>query len=238
MGYNGKYIQGIGWALVVMGSLNIVLGIVADVLFGVMGAFTIFHYISAPIWCGFLVVISGIVGIQSGKNSTSKGQMVAFLSCGMVTIFFGITCLLMAIIGALVDGNGCDRGHKSYHNPCSAPAIALHAVNGVLALAEIVVAFVGTIMSCSGLASPTVAYDQGPSMTPGQTAYVIVQPGAQGVPYPQQQVFVAQRPYSTQGYYGTMAPPPYIQQSNIGAAHDNAPAGQAAETKAEPPAYT
>ncbi|XP_078596246.1 uncharacterized protein LOC144873125 isoform X1 [Branchiostoma floridae x Branchiostoma japonicum] len=212
MPYNGKYVQGVGWTLVVLGSLNIILGVVADVLFGVTGAFTIFHYISTPIWCGVMVLVSGIVGICSGKNSTSKGQillyqMVAFLVCGTVTIFFGITLLLIATIGALVDGKDCDREHKSYHNPCSSPAIALHAVNAALALAEIVIAFVGSIMSCSGLASPTVAYNQ---LSPnGQPSYVIVPPGAQGVPYPQQQVFVAQRPYPTQGYYGTMAPPPY-----------------------------
>eukprot|EP00058_Branchiostoma_floridae_P011820 XP_002597308.1 hypothetical protein BRAFLDRAFT_66449 [Branchiostoma floridae] len=187
MPYNGKYVQGVGWTLVVLGSLNIILGVIADVLFGVTGAFTIFHYISTPIWCG--------------------AMMVAFLVCGTVTIFFGITLLLIATIGALVDGKDCDREHKSYHNPCSSPAIALHAVNGALALAEIVIAFVGSIMSCSGLASPTVAYNQ---LSPnGQPSYVIVPPGAQGVPYPQQQVFVAQRPYPTQGYYGTMAPPPY-----------------------------
>ncbi|XP_078678367.1 uncharacterized protein LOC144914420 [Branchiostoma floridae x Branchiostoma belcheri] len=236
MTYNGKCIQGLGWALVVMGSLNIILGIVADVLFGVMGAFALFHYISTPIWCGVLILISGVMGIYSGKNTASRNQMVIFLVGGMVAIFFSITLLLLGIIGALVDGNICDQEHHSYHNPCSAPAIALHTVNAALALAEVVIAFIGSVMACTGLAQPTERYDRGPNMSPGQAAFVIghgasVAPGAEGKPYPQQQVFAAQQPYANQGYYGTMAPPPYTPQTNSGAVPGNA----SAETKPEPP---
>ncbi|KAI8504144.1 hypothetical protein Bbelb_182120 [Branchiostoma belcheri] len=116
MAYNGKYMHGMGWTLVVMGTLNIILGIAADAAFG---------------------------------------------------------------------------------NRCYSASIALHVVNAVLAFTEVVMAFVAAIMPCCGLAccrlrnnpndAPVVVYNQqGPNMTPGQAAYVIMQtgvPGTEGAPY-------------------------------------------------------
>ncbi|XP_078596243.1 uncharacterized protein LOC144873122 isoform X1 [Branchiostoma floridae x Branchiostoma japonicum] len=267
MGYDGKYLQGMGWTLVVMGSLNIILGIAADAAFASMGAFTIFHYISAPIWNGIFVVITGILAISSGKKPTNKGLMVGLMILGIFTIMSAVCCFSLGIVGSIVDsscGYGWGYGYgswSSYRHDCTSAAIALHVVNVLLALAEIVMAFVAAIMPCCGLASsnnphvaPVVVYNQGPNMMPGQAAYVVVQtgvPGAQGVPYttvstaggmPQQQVFIAQHPYPAaapmQGYYGAQAPPPYMQQSNIGAAPAQAPAAAQppAQTKTQPPA--
>ncbi|KAI8504143.1 hypothetical protein Bbelb_182110 [Branchiostoma belcheri] len=270
MAYNGKYMHGMGWTLVVMGTLNIILGIAADAAFASMGADTVFHFISAPIWNGIFVVITGILAINSGKKPTSKGLMVAVMVLGIFTILSALCCFSLGITGSIVDGMFCGYrygygyGYSRYRNyDCTTPAIALHVVNVLLALAEIVMGFVAAIMPCCGLASPNnpnvapvVVYSQqGPNMAPGQAAYVIVQtgvPGAQGVPYttvsaaggmPQQQVFIAQHPYATgapmqQGYYGAQAPPPYMPQSTIG---DAAAAGQPPATgqpPAGPPAET
>ncbi|XP_035677824.1 uncharacterized protein LOC118416718 [Branchiostoma floridae] len=266
MGYDGKYLQRMGWTLVVMGSLNIILGTAADAAFASMGAFTMFHFISAPIWNGIFVVITGILAISSGKKPTNKGLMVGLMILGIFTIMSAVCCFSLGIVGSIVDAR-CYRGYRwsgisSIHDPdCAAAAIALHVVNIMLALIEIVMAFVAAIMPCCGPASsnnpnyaPMVVYNQGPNTMPGQAAYVVVQtgvPGAQGVPYttvsaaggmPQQQVFIAQHPYPAaapmQGYYGAQAPPPYMQQSNIGAAPAQAPAAAQppAETKTQPPA--
>ncbi|XP_019633828.1 PREDICTED: uncharacterized protein LOC109477200 [Branchiostoma belcheri] len=161
MAYNGKYMHGMGWTLVVMGSLNIILGIAADAAFASMGADTVFHFISAPIWNGIFVVITGILAINSGKKPTSKGLMVAVMVLGIFTILSALCCFSLGITGSIVDGMFCGYrygygyGYSRYRNyDCTAPAIALHVVNVLLALAEIVMGFVAAIMPCCGLASP------------------------------------------------------------------------------------
>eukprot|EP00058_Branchiostoma_floridae_P011822 XP_002597310.1 hypothetical protein BRAFLDRAFT_118181 [Branchiostoma floridae] len=214
MGYDGKYLQGMGWTLVVMGSLNIILGIAADAAFASMGAFTIFHYISAPIWNGIFVVITGILAISSGKKPTNKGLMVGLMILGIFTIMSAVCCFSLGIVGSIVDSS-CGYGWGYGYGSWSCHHALLWAGN----------------------------FKQPPCCP--------CVPGAQGVPYttvsaaggmPQQQVFIAQHPYPTaapmQGYYGAQAPPPYMQQSNIGAAPAQAPAAAQppAETKTQPPA--
>ncbi|KAI8504132.1 hypothetical protein Bbelb_182000 [Branchiostoma belcheri] len=190
----GKCMRRMGWTLVVMGFPSITLGIAADVTFASMGDnWETLHYISAPIWNGVFVVITGILAIKSGKRPTSKDL--------------------------------------------------------------IVMAFVAAIMPCCGLANnpnglPVVLYNQlreGPDIAPGQAAYLILPTDAQGAAggMPQQQVFIAQHPNATsapmQRNYGTMAPPPYMSQSTIGAAAAQPPAagqppsGPPAQTKTQPP---
>ncbi|XP_019633801.1 PREDICTED: uncharacterized protein LOC109477175 [Branchiostoma belcheri] len=270
MAYNGKYMHGMGWTLVVMGSLNIILGIAADAAFGSMGAYAIEHYVSAPIWNGIFVVITGILAINSGKKPTSKGLMVAVMVLGIFTIITAIGCFVIAFGGAASERYICPYyddiyGYIRYRYGCDSASIALHVVNAVLAFTEVVMAFVAAIMPCCGLAccrlrnnpndAPVVVYNQqGPNMTHGQAAYVIMQtgvPGTEGAPYttvsaaggiPQQQVFIAQHQYPSgapmQEYYVAQALPPYMQQSTIGtaAAAGQPPAGPPAETKTQPPA--
>ncbi|XP_019633802.1 PREDICTED: uncharacterized protein LOC109477176 [Branchiostoma belcheri] len=266
MAYNGKYMHGMGWALVVMGSLNIILGIAADAAFASMRAYTTIHYVGAPIWNGIFVVITGILAINSGKKPTSNGLMVAVMVLGILTIISAICCFALGVGGAITDTYyRHEICQYRYGYSCASASIALHVVNALLAFAEVVMAFVAAIMPCGGLTccrvgnnpndAPVVVYNQqGPNMSPGQAAYVIMQtgvPGAQGVPcttisaaggMPQQQVFIAQNPYPAgapmQGYYGVQALPPYMQQSTIGAAAaaGQPPAGPPAETKTQPPA--
>eukprot|EP00058_Branchiostoma_floridae_P007195 XP_002592683.1 hypothetical protein BRAFLDRAFT_67121 [Branchiostoma floridae] len=150
MGYNGKYLQGMGFTLVVMGSLNIILGIAADATFasiGLVSASVTVHYISAPIWNGISVVITGVLAIRSGKKPTNEGLMVALIILGIFTILSAACCFSLNIVGWIIEAR-C-----RYYGDCNSASIALHVVNVLLSLAEIVMAFVAAIMPCCGLAS-------------------------------------------------------------------------------------
>ncbi|KAI8514689.1 hypothetical protein Bbelb_072800 [Branchiostoma belcheri] len=168
MAYNGRYIQGLGWALVVLGSLSIVLGSVADAVFSTMQVLTFFHYSSGPIWSGVFVVVTGILGIFSGKHANNKCLISAFLVLAIFSILSTATCIGLA------------------GDYCTTESTALHGVAILLAAAELVMSFVASIMSCCGLAtpssntSPMVIYTSaapGTAVQTSQGGYIIMHTG-------------------------------------------------------------
>ncbi|XP_066285825.1 membrane-spanning 4-domains subfamily A member 8-like isoform X1 [Branchiostoma lanceolatum] len=229
MAYNDKYIRGLGWALVVLGSLSIVLGSAADAVFSSMQVLTFFHYASGPIWSGVFVVVTGILGIFSAKHPTNKCLISGFLVLAIFSILSTATCIGLGGIGIILDASYCYtyeyRGDLYIRVYCDKEAIALHVVAMVLALAELVMAFVASIMSCCGLATPrsntnqiviytsapgTGVLVQGTGVPASQGGYIIMQTGA---PVPAAgatpQVYGAGVP--VQVYSPDHAPPPYTQ---------------------------
>ncbi|XP_019633744.1 PREDICTED: uncharacterized protein LOC109477126 [Branchiostoma belcheri] len=191
MAYNGRYIQGLGWALVILGSLSIVLGSVADAIFSTMQVLTFFHYSSGPIWSGVFVVVTGILGIFSGKHANNKCLISAFLVLAIFSILSTATCIGLAGIGIILDGNYCytyiydDQG-RYIRDYCTTESTALHGVAILLAAAELVMSFVASIMSCCGLAtpssntSPMVIYTSaapGTAVQASQGGYIIMHTG-------------------------------------------------------------
>ncbi|XP_078679024.1 uncharacterized protein LOC144914743 [Branchiostoma floridae x Branchiostoma belcheri] len=154
MAYNGKCMRRMGWTLVVMGFLSITLGIAADVTFAYNGdSRETFHYISAPIWNGVFVVITGALAINSGKRPTSTDLMIAVMVLGICTILTALCCFSLAIVGSIYM-------YSSYFDECNdingyCASFPLHVVNALLTLPEIVMAYVAAIMPCCGLASTT-----------------------------------------------------------------------------------
>eukprot|EP00058_Branchiostoma_floridae_P018577 XP_002604066.1 hypothetical protein BRAFLDRAFT_71644 [Branchiostoma floridae] len=177
MAYEPKAVRGLGWAMVVLGSLSVTLGVAADINFSARGVGAVGHFISAPIWSGLLVLTTGILGVNSAKKPTNKCLIVAFMVVGIFVILTCVCCIAIAAIAIVWNHYvyAC-RQHdwRAYHiaqedyknNPsqyeepdlwnfkaydCSASAIGLHATNIVLAVIEIVLGFAVSIMSCVGL---------------------------------------------------------------------------------------
>ncbi|XP_035664091.1 uncharacterized protein LOC118407682 [Branchiostoma floridae] len=177
MAYEPKAVRGLGWAMVVLGSLSVTLGVAADIHFSARGVGAVGHFISAPIWSGLLVLTTGILGVNSAKKPTSKCLIVAFMVVGIFVILACVCCIAIAAIAIVWNHYvyGC-RQHdwrayyiaqqdyknnpSQYEEPdlsnfkaydCRASAIGLHATNIVLAVIEIVLGFAVSIMSCVGL---------------------------------------------------------------------------------------
>ncbi|XP_078603054.1 membrane-spanning 4-domains subfamily A member 8-like [Branchiostoma floridae x Branchiostoma japonicum] len=234
MAYNGRYIRGLGWALVVLGSLSMILGSAADAIFSTMQVLTFFHYASGPIWSGVFVVVTGILGIFSGKHPTNKCLISGLLVLSIFTILSTATCIGLAGIGTILDSSYCytytysDDGRYT-RVYCDKESIALHVAAMVLALAELVTGFVASIMSCCGLAAPRpnetpiVIYAPAPGtgVPGGQGGYIIMQTGVpvNAAAGTSQQQFAAgipmyshaQTPMHTPGQVHAQAPPPYMQ---------------------------
>eukprot|EP00058_Branchiostoma_floridae_P018575 XP_002604064.1 hypothetical protein BRAFLDRAFT_71646 [Branchiostoma floridae] len=179
MAYKPKAVRGLGWAMVVLGSLSVTLGVAADIHFSALGVRAVEHFISAPVWSGLLVLTTGILGIFSAKKPTNKCLIVAFM---VVAIFVILTCAccigfaaLGIWLGIWLDYRMCaqfdygayyaaverhENNPTQYEDPdfwkfktydCSASTIGLHAANIVLAVIEIMLGFAVSIMSCVGL---------------------------------------------------------------------------------------
>ncbi|XP_035681681.1 uncharacterized protein LOC118419420 [Branchiostoma floridae] len=144
MSYSGSCVLGLGWTLIVLGSLSVILGISATAAFVPDNPYFTFHKIGAPIWSGILVIITGIVGVFSGKSPTNKGLMAAFLPLSIFVILVCFACWAVSAAGIAVDGISCVD--------CAAMR-ALHGVNLLLGFTEMVLGFVTSIMSCVGMCS-------------------------------------------------------------------------------------
>ncbi|KAI8502976.1 hypothetical protein Bbelb_196780 [Branchiostoma belcheri] len=190
MSYNGSCVLGLGWTFIVLGSLSVIFGIAADAAFIRDGYFTM-HQVSAPIWSGVLVIVTGVIGVFSGKNPTSKGWMAAFLPLSICVIIACLVCWAVAASGISVDGISCNYswwGIYSYTatSRCSAMQ-ALHGVNILLGFTEMVLGFVTSILCCVGMCSSndvqpgTVIYHHAaPMQAPG--GVVIMHNTAGGYP--------------------------------------------------------
>eukprot|EP00058_Branchiostoma_floridae_P000648 XP_002586136.1 hypothetical protein BRAFLDRAFT_131244 [Branchiostoma floridae] len=252
MAYNGRYIRGLGWALVVLGSLSITLGSAADAIFSTMQVLTFFHYASGPIWSGVFVstdiYVSHVITvhlkrcvrevIQAVRHCVTSDwpvpvlQISGFLVLSIFTILSTGTCIGLAGIGTILDSSYCytysDDGRYT-RVYCDKESIALHVAAMVLALAELVMGFVASIMSCCGLATPRtnetpiVIYAPAPGtgVPGGQGGYIIMQTGVpvNAAAGTSQQQFAAgipmyshaQTPMHTPGQVHAQAPPPYMQ---------------------------
>ncbi|XP_019613497.1 PREDICTED: uncharacterized protein LOC109461562 [Branchiostoma belcheri] len=171
--YEPRVVRGLGWTLVVLGCLSVTLGVAADIAFA--DHRTPFHFFSAPVWSGLLVLTAGILGILSAKKPTNKCLVVAFLVVGVIVIVMCVLCIAFAALGIVLnhhvphlcghfdwDAYNATRAlNVSYPNPfldpkfgdyqtfdCTPHSIGLHAVNIFLALLEIILGFVVSILSC------------------------------------------------------------------------------------------
>ncbi|XP_078581239.1 uncharacterized protein LOC144864776 [Branchiostoma floridae x Branchiostoma japonicum] len=177
MTYEPKAVRGLGWAMVVLGSLSVTLGVAADIHFSARGVGAVGHFISAPIWSGLLVLTTGILGVFSAKKPTNKCLIVAFMVVAIFVILACVCCIAIAALGIVLNHyvHSCrqydwsayyaaqerhNNNPDQYPDPevwnfktydCSPSAIGLHATNIVLAVIEIMLGFAVSIMSCVGL---------------------------------------------------------------------------------------
>eukprot|EP00058_Branchiostoma_floridae_P018580 XP_002604069.1 hypothetical protein BRAFLDRAFT_71641 [Branchiostoma floridae] len=177
MAYEPKAVRGLGWAMVVLGSLSVTLGVAADINFSARGVGAVGHFISAPIWSGLLVLTTGILGVNSAKKPTNKCLIVASMVVGIFVILTCVCCIAIAAIAIVwnhyvyacrqhdwrayyIAQQDYKNNPSQYEEPdlsnfkaydCSASAIGLHATNIVLAVIEIILGFAVSIMSCVGL---------------------------------------------------------------------------------------
>ncbi|CAH1241744.1 Hypp6409 [Branchiostoma lanceolatum] len=266
--YDPRAVRGLGWTLVALGSLSVLLGVAADINFGARNAETMAHYVSAPVWSGLLVLTTGILGIFSAKKPTNKCLIVAFMVVGIFVILACGCCIFIAALGIVLNPyiHDCqqydwtayyaaqarhEQNATVYEEPyvwhfqtydCRPAAIGLHAVNIVLALVELVLGFVVSILSCCGLCtmrreaeqvgtadkisliSNTVVYAAGP-VPDGAQGNVVIMQGTPGVQGNQPQIFVAQNPgvagEPAQMYYPAQAPPVYqVDPGVVPGAHE------------------
>ncbi|XP_019633216.1 PREDICTED: uncharacterized protein LOC109476656 [Branchiostoma belcheri] len=246
MAYEPRAVRGLGWTLVVLGCLSVTLGVAADITFAVHDVGTLGHYVSAPVWSGLLVLTTGILGIFSAKKPTNKCLIVAFMVVGIFVILACVCCIAIAALGIVLNYyvHNCEQYdwdayyaaqalHESnpdlYNEPevwhyktydCRPAAIGLHAANIFLAVLELILGFVVSILSCCGLctmrrpAAQTVIYTAGPVLGGAQGNIVVMQ-GTPGVQGSQPQMFVAQNPGAAgapvQVFYPSQQVPPAYQ---------------------------
>ncbi|XP_035681765.1 uncharacterized protein LOC118419480 isoform X1 [Branchiostoma floridae] len=194
MAYHAKSIRGLGWTLVVLGTVSTILGTAAIAAMASREQATYLHYIAGPVWSGLFVLITGILGVLSGKKPTNRCLIVAFMVLGIFTILSTFCSFGLAVSGAIIDS--CyvySPWHRDFHHDyvdyiippdygyngtasnytrpvpdidygdvsplrvysddagCTTAAKALHGVSALLALAELVLGFVVSIMCCCGL---------------------------------------------------------------------------------------
>ncbi|XP_019626128.1 PREDICTED: uncharacterized protein LOC109471285 isoform X1 [Branchiostoma belcheri] len=117
MAYHAKAIHGLGWTLLVLGTLSIILGTAAVATMASKNRPTFLTYIAGPIWSGIFVLITGILGVVSGKKPTNKCLIVAFMVLGIFTILATFCSFGLAVTGAIVDS--CYRhwlDYPDYHD--------------------------------------------------------------------------------------------------------------------------
>ncbi|XP_035681766.1 uncharacterized protein LOC118419480 isoform X2 [Branchiostoma floridae] len=250
MAYHAKSIRGLGWTLVVLGTVSTILGTAAIAAMASREQATYLHYIAGPVWSGLFVLITGILGVLSGKKPTNRCLIVAFMVLGIFTILSTFCSFGLAVSGAIIDS--CyvySPWHRDFHHDyvdyiippdygyngtasnytrpvpdidygdvsplrvysddagCTTAAKALHGVSALLALAELVLGFVVSIMCCCGLCNTGA-----PQVSGGQGGFILLQ----AVPSPHQfgaqpQVFLAPpggRHAPLQVYYSAGQAPP------------------------------
>ncbi|CAH1268729.1 Hypp3961 [Branchiostoma lanceolatum] len=119
MAYHAKAVHGLGWTLVVLGTISTVLGTAAVATMAAKGQPTYMHYIAGPIWSGVFVLITGILGVCSGKKPTNKCLIVAFMVLGIFTILATFCSFGLAVTGAIIDSCYSYRpwNHYDYDYP-------------------------------------------------------------------------------------------------------------------------
>ncbi|XP_078603052.1 uncharacterized protein LOC144877052 isoform X2 [Branchiostoma floridae x Branchiostoma japonicum] len=115
MAYHAKAIRGLGWTLVVLGTVSTILGTAAIAAMASRGHDTYMHYIAGPVWSGLFVMITGILGVVSGKKPTNRCLIVAFMVLGIFTILSTFCSFGLAVSGAMIDS--CNPPwHRDYHH--------------------------------------------------------------------------------------------------------------------------
>ncbi|XP_066285824.1 uncharacterized protein [Branchiostoma lanceolatum] len=119
MAYHAKAVHGLGWTLVVLGAISTILGTAAVATMAAKGQPTYMHYIAGPIWSGVFVLITGILGVCSGKKPTNKCLIVAFMVLGIFTILATFCGFGLAVTGAIIDSCYSYRpwNHYDYYYP-------------------------------------------------------------------------------------------------------------------------
>eukprot|EP00058_Branchiostoma_floridae_P018573 XP_002604062.1 hypothetical protein BRAFLDRAFT_71648 [Branchiostoma floridae] len=111
MAYEPKAVRGLGWAMVVLGSLSVTLGVAADINFSARGVGALGHFVSAPVWSGLLVLTTGILGIFSANKPTNKCLIVAFMVVAIFVILACVCCIAIAALGIVLNHyvGGCSQ---------------------------------------------------------------------------------------------------------------------------------
>ncbi|XP_038051947.1 uncharacterized protein LOC119724802 [Patiria miniata] len=209
---NWKSMNGTGITQIVLGSLTVILGIVACVI----GSF--YFFIGHAFWCGILLYcVAGILGVVAGQKQSSC-VAIAYM---VMSIFACLaSCVVMGFSASAV---AIDRqyGYYSYYYDNGwIGRVAVDAMLLILALVEFVVSIVGASMTCGAIcntapAHTVIHYQAQPQFVVAaqpQGGYYAPQGQQQFASYPAQQVVAPQGPYF-QGQAVPQAQPQAVPQA-------------------------
>ncbi|XP_019621759.1 PREDICTED: uncharacterized protein LOC109468002 [Branchiostoma belcheri] len=112
--YNGPLIRKLGWASIVLAVIGAVVAAVAD---GVYAGypFATFLHISAPIWGGAFIIITGGLAVCGGNNPGSSSLRTALLVMSIFGTLSAIAIWIIAMAGQAVDGISCGQFVQGPH---------------------------------------------------------------------------------------------------------------------------
>lgn len=154
-----------GWIQIICGVASIVFGtcmwlVITGVIvdpslgFGHLFVFFWFGWLSVPIWCGVIFIISGSLGAASRKHRTCL--IGGYMAMSIISIFFASGQLVYESIVATV--TKCKGSDDYYYNDgsndygCQMPEVyyGMHVGSALAAFIQIVVALAGSILCCLG----------------------------------------------------------------------------------------
>ncbi|CAH1273622.1 transmembrane protein 176B-like [Branchiostoma lanceolatum] len=221
---SGQALLGLGVTLVVLGSISVILGIAAAAAFN----WDSLSRISAPIWAGGFVILTGSMGIMAGRNfgrqdGRPNGYIPAFMALSIVGIFVTIAQQSINGVGGSLMGwcfidsvaDAVNNWHRdeTASSWCQAAA-SMHWACIAFGFIEMVMCFASSIFGCvvggcnCGAPQPQtqgVVFMQAPP-NPNMVVTTGVPPGAYAYP---QAGYMVQQPGGAPPAY---LPPP-AQQS-------------------------
>ncbi|XP_038051950.1 uncharacterized protein LOC119724803 isoform X2 [Patiria miniata] len=207
---NWTSMTGTGITQIVLGSLTVILGIVACVI----GSF--YFFIGHAFWCGIgFYCVAGILGVVAGQ----KQNQCAAIAYMILSIFACLaSCIVMGISGTAA---ALDRYSFGFYTDNWEGKVAVDAMLAIVALVEFVVSIVGASMTCGAIcntppAHTVIHYQAQPQFVvaaqPQGVTYYAPQGQQQFASYPAQQVVAPQGPYF-QGQAVPQAPPQAMPQA-------------------------
>lgn len=156
-GMNIPVIRGLGITQIVIGALNIILGI------AVIPALSAGYWVNSSgsgIWFGIWILITGIIGVLSSKSPQNRGlngtNMGFSIVCTVVSFFVGIFfAVAVAYFAACNEYNSYNRYdyRYRYRNGCygdKGAGTALYALLLISMIAEFFISMVASIYCCQG----------------------------------------------------------------------------------------
>lgn len=126
----------LGVTEIILGALSCLFGLLS-ILAALSVRYAIFTFIGHGIWCGFPLVICGVLGVLI-YSKPSKGMYNANMALSIIAANFMILLVIFSSLSAVIDGRVDDL-------------IIYHAVNAVVGFVGFVVLIVHSAYCCAGI---------------------------------------------------------------------------------------